>query len=130
MALARLSKDSTVCGIDVFPELVRLSEENVRKSEDGREWLDQGRVKFFVANAYDFRPDDVFDAINVGAAAESVPECLLEQLAAGGRMVIPVVTGDLGCFQQLMQIDRKDDGQLVQRKLVPVLFSPLEKQSL
>lgn len=32
----------------------------------------------------------MFDVIHVGAAAEKVPEALLQQLAEGGKMIIPV----------------------------------------
>lgn len=32
----------------------------------------------------------LFDVIHVGAAAEKVPEALLQQLAEGGKMIIPV----------------------------------------
>lgn len=46
-----------------------------------------------------------FDAIIVTAAAESVPEALLHQLAEGGIMVIPVGTED----QQLLKITRQGD---------------------
>lgn len=34
--------------------------------------------------------DKPFDAIHVGAAADTVPQALLARLAEGGRMVIPV----------------------------------------
>lgn len=34
--------------------------------------------------------DIKFDVIHVGAAAEKMPEALVEQLAEGGKMIIPV----------------------------------------
>ena len=48
-----------------------------------------------------------YDAIIVSAAAPDVPQALLDQLAEGGRMVIPVGRDD---FQQLRLI-RRESGQ-------------------
>jgi protein-L-isoaspartate(D-aspartate) O-methyltransferase len=61
-----------------------------------------------------------FDAIIVTAAPPKIPPRLLEQLAAGGRMVIPV--GD--AFQELQVITRADTGYQVQ-KSIPVRFVPM-----
>ncbi|HET7369759.1 MAG TPA: protein-L-isoaspartate(D-aspartate) O-methyltransferase [Gammaproteobacteria bacterium] len=62
-----------------------------------------------------------FDGILVTAAPEEVPAALLEQLAPGGRMVIPV--GGRG-FQELLRITRKDD-HYEQELLDKVSFVPL-----
>ena len=59
-----------------------------------------------------------YDAIVVTAAAERVPQALLDQLAPDGRVVIPV--GAPG-FQSLRLLDKKGDG----RELVGVTFVPL-----
>ncbi len=48
-----------------------------------------------------------FDAIIVTAAPPTVPPALLEQLAEGGRLIVPVGSGDL---QQLKIIDRSAEG--------------------
>jgi protein-L-isoaspartate(D-aspartate) O-methyltransferase len=48
-----------------------------------------------------------FDAIIVTAGAPEIPETLLNQLAVGGRMVLPV--GDQ-YSQELIKIDRDDSG--------------------
>ena len=62
-----------------------------------------------------------FDAILVAAAAVAVPPTLIEQLAVGGRMIIPV--GRSG-HQELLLITRDEDG-VEQRKLESVSFVPL-----
>ena len=64
-----------------------------------------------------------FDRILVTAAAPHVPEPLVEQLARGGRMVIPVGSGVFG--QQLLLIEKDADGRVVRRNLLPVRFVPL-----
>ncbi|ALP42331.1 protein-L-isoaspartate O-methyltransferase [Aeromonas schubertii] len=61
-----------------------------------------------------------FDAILVTAAASEVPRVLLEQLADGGRMVIPV-----GEQQQALMLIERNGSQLTQRALEPVRFVPL-----
>jgi protein-L-isoaspartate(D-aspartate) O-methyltransferase len=63
-----------------------------------------------------------FDAIVVTAAAATVPKALEEQLAEGGRLVIPVGPSING--QDLLRF-RKIDGQLVREYLGAVRFVPL-----
>lgn len=63
-----------------------------------------------------------FDGILVTAAPERIPEPLLEQLAEGGRMVLPV--GGAG-HQTLLRITRRD-GELHREELALVSFVPLQ----
>jgi protein-L-isoaspartate(D-aspartate) O-methyltransferase len=63
-----------------------------------------------------------FDRIIVTAAAAEVPHALLEQLAVGGRLVIPV--GDTRDTQVITVIERTDRGYEQERTL-PVRFVPL-----
>jgi protein-L-isoaspartate(D-aspartate) O-methyltransferase len=62
-----------------------------------------------------------YDAIMVTAAAADVPRALLDQLAPGGRLVIPVGMGDM---QELLLIVREEDG-FSRRVLDAVRFVPL-----
>ena len=64
-----------------------------------------------------------FDAILVTAAAEHIPQPLVEQLKPGGRLVIPV--GDASRVQTLMLVEKGQDGKTVSRSLLPVRFVPL-----
>ena len=64
-----------------------------------------------------------FDGIVVTAAASHVPPPLIEQLKAGGRMIIPV--GSRFLTQQLVLIIKREDGSLITRQLLPVKFVPL-----
>lgn len=63
-----------------------------------------------------------FDGIVVTAAAAQVPPALIQQLAIGGRLVMPV--GEPGS-QILMTIDRADDQTLRVGRFDPVTFVPL-----
>ncbi len=64
-----------------------------------------------------------FDVIIVTAAASHVPPPLIEQLKPGGRMVIPV--GSRFMTQELLLISKQQDGKLVTRQILPVMFVPL-----
>ncbi len=66
----------------------------------------------------DFAP---FDAILVAAAAPEIPPPLAEQLAEGGRLVVPIGGGE---NQDLVRA-RKRDGRLVLENLYACRFVPL-----
>lgn len=61
-----------------------------------------------------------FSGVIVTAAPDRIPEPLIEQLAVGARMVIPL--GDF--YQQLMVIKKTDDG-VEERSVIPVRFVPM-----
>ena len=62
-----------------------------------------------------------FDAILVTAAASHIPQDLLDQLAVGGRLIIPVGTDE----QVLYLVERVSQSEYRQTKLEPVKFVPL-----
>ncbi|HEX6551048.1 MAG TPA: protein-L-isoaspartate(D-aspartate) O-methyltransferase [Gammaproteobacteria bacterium] len=64
-----------------------------------------------------------YNGIIVTAAPDEVPTALLEQLAPGGRMVIPV--GVQGSAQQLLLITRRDETRYERQILEQVSFVPL-----
>ena len=64
-----------------------------------------------------------FDGIIITAAAPHVPAPLLEQLKPGGRLVIPV--GHEYYAQELLVIQKHENGQFSERKVLDVVFVPL-----
>jgi len=64
-----------------------------------------------------------FDAIVVTAAASHVPPPLVRQLRPGGRMIIPV--GGQFMTQQLLLLEKTDDGTIITRQIAAVRFVPL-----
>lgn len=64
-----------------------------------------------------------FDAIIVTAAGPKVPPSLVEQLAPGGRLVIPV--GPSEADQRLVRITKAEDGSTTEEVLGRVVFVPL-----
>jgi protein-L-isoaspartate(D-aspartate) O-methyltransferase len=67
-----------------------------------------------------------YDAILVTAAVSHIPPPLLRQLKAGGRMVIPV--GAAFMVQHLMLVEKRLDGGVRTRQILPVQFVPLTGQ--
>ena len=64
-----------------------------------------------------------FDGIIVTAAATEIPDALVEQLVPGGRLVIPV--RQRWGQQELMLVQKDEDGECRTEKVLPVAFVPL-----
>jgi protein-L-isoaspartate(D-aspartate) O-methyltransferase len=69
-----------------------------------------------------------FDAIIATAAPETVPPALLEQLAIGGKLIIPV--GKQGSIQRLQIITRNDAESYTTVEYEAVQFVPMIKEKL
>jgi len=120
---ARMAKDSAkVIGIEYVPDLVDFALNNFKKNS--KDLLETGKVQIKVGDGWKGDPNNgPFDAIHVGAAAESMPKALVEQLKNGGRMIIPV-----GKYNQnLIQVDKHADGSVTQEVITPVRYVPLVK---
>jgi protein-L-isoaspartate(D-aspartate) O-methyltransferase len=80
--LARLAKE--VYTIEIIPELAEKARETLNK-------LGYHNIEVKIGNGYaGWIEHAPYDAIIVTAAPDEVPSALIEQLAPGGRMVIPV----------------------------------------
>lgn len=71
---------------------------------------------------YGWADEAPFDKIIVTAAPEVVPSVLLEQLKAGGRMVVPTGAEDA---QVLALVEKDIDGTIGITEIMPVVFAPL-----
>jgi protein-L-isoaspartate(D-aspartate) O-methyltransferase len=110
--LAELARE--VYSIEIVPELG----ERARKTLSS---LGYENVQVRIGNGYEGWPEHApFDGIIVTAAPDAVPPKLLEQLAVGGRMVVPVGTGT----QELLVLTKTPEG-VSERRTVPVLFVPM-----
>lgn len=86
--------------------------------------LGYDRVHVRAGDGYAGWPEHApFDVIVVTAAPERIPQPLLEQLAPGGRLVIPV--GPVSATQQLRLVEKDAQGRLHERSVIPVRFVPL-----
>ena len=105
-----------VFAIERHRELAEAARERLEK-------LGYGNVHILHGDGTKGWPDEApFDAIVVAAAGPKVPESLRQQLAVGGRMVIPV--GPTRFEQRLVRVTRIDGG-FEEEQLEPVRFVPL-----
>jgi protein-L-isoaspartate(D-aspartate) O-methyltransferase len=108
-----------VYSIELIPELASEAAETLQR-------LGYAKVHARQGDGYAGWPSAApFEAILVTAAPPSVPPRLLEQLAPGGRLVIPV--GDY--FQELQVHTRGDEGIEVE-SIFPVRFVPMLRQRI
>ncbi|EIM88976.1 protein-L-isoaspartate O-methyltransferase [Stereum hirsutum FP-91666 SS1] len=116
-----------VVGIEHIPELVEWSKENVRKDGLGSA-LDKEHIVLIAGDGRQgWAEGGPYDAIHVGAAAPTLPQPLVDQLARPGRMFIPVGTHS----QAVLQVDKHEDGSVTKKELFGVVYVPLtdrEKQ--
>ena len=111
--LSKLAKK--VYGIEIVPELA----EGARRALES---LGIENVEIICADGRKGWPEGApYDGIVVAAAAEQVPDALVEQLAEGGRLVIPVG----GRWGQALQASTKRDGKLRAEELCRCVFVPL-----
>ncbi|MEZ5988430.1 MAG: protein-L-isoaspartate(D-aspartate) O-methyltransferase [Planctomycetota bacterium] len=105
-----------VWSVEILPE---LSERAGRVLHE----LGVEGVHLRVGDGADGWPEEApFDGILVTCAAPRVPPVLRDQLASGGRMVVPV-----GPEQDatLLVVERLPDGEVRRRPVLPVSFVPM-----
>lgn len=106
-----------VYSIEVIPELARSASEVLKR-------LGYDNVSVKAGDGYLGWPEQApFDGIIVTAAPDEIPAPLLEQLAPGGRLVIPV--GEVHGNQELLLLQKSADGKTTSRSVLPVRFVPL-----
>ena len=112
--LAELVKD--VYTIEIVEPLGKRAAETLKR-------LGYAGIHARVGDGYQGWPEAApFHAIIVTCAPNAVPKPLADQLAEGGRMVIPV--GKFGELQQLVVL-KKEKGKLVTGRTLPVRFVPM-----
>jgi len=106
---------SQVFSIERIPALLQQARENIQRAGVNNVSLLMGD------GTIGWREYAPYDAILVGAGAPSIPQPLLDQLAEGGRLLIPIGDRD---EQKLVVADRKN-GQIEMHDVAPVRFVPL-----
>lgn len=97
-----------------------------RRAEADLQRLGYDKVHVRIGDGFAGWPEHApYDAIIVTAAAPAVPPPLLDQLKAGGRMIIPL-TGRFG-DQELVLVQKSSDGRTAQETILPVRFVPLTR---
>jgi protein-L-isoaspartate(D-aspartate) O-methyltransferase len=106
-----------VTGIERQHELIEVARQRMRQ-------LGYDNVEIVEGDGTRGWPDGApFDAILAAASGSHVPKPLIEQLAPGGRIVMPL--GSPNAIQHLVVVSKKQDGTLQQSDLGAVRFVPL-----
>jgi len=113
--LAQLARK--VYSVEIIEELGQNAKQRLRQQGCGN-------VELKIANGYhgwsEYAP---FDKVIVTAAPDLIPPLLIQQLKAGGKMVIPA---GLPNMQKLMLAEKLADGRMTMKEILSVRFSPLE----
>lgn len=115
--LARLAPSGRIFTIERLPDLLVEAEDRFRR-------LGLSNIETRLGDgAHGWHEGAPFNGIIVAAAAPHIPEPLVDQLAAGGRLVIPI--GDLAS-QELVILERPVNGSSIkERRAGGVRFVPL-----
>jgi protein-L-isoaspartate(D-aspartate) O-methyltransferase len=109
---------NTVFTIEIIEELGNEAKNRLQK-------LNYTNVNVRIGDGYDGWPEEApFDAIMVTAGAQEIPQPLIDQLADGGRMIIPV--GQTRYLQQLVLITKKK-GKISHERKLAVRFVPFTR---
>ncbi|KAJ8099933.1 protein-L-isoaspartate O-methyltransferase [Lipomyces tetrasporus] len=114
-----------VIGVEHIKELNEAAEKRFVADEGtvAKEILQKGEVVFKTSDGRRGCPGEMFDVIHVGAAVPVVPDALLEQLKAPGKMFIPV--GDVHEDQYIYEYTKDAVGNLKRERLFGVSYVPL-----
>ena len=104
-----------IYSMEYYPKLADLAKETLSR-------LNYSTVQIKQGNGYEgwkeFAP---YDAVIVTCAPQEVPRTLVDQLAEGGRMILPV--GDR--FSQDLYLVRKQKEKVTEKRLISVIFVPM-----
>ena len=106
--------------IEIIPELAEGAKNILNH-------LSYKNITVRAGDGYKGWPEEApFERIMVTAAPAEVPQTIVDQLAPGGRMILPV--GAQFLVQYLWVIEKDDQGTVTKEKILPVRFVPMVKE--
>jgi protein-L-isoaspartate(D-aspartate) O-methyltransferase len=104
--------------IEILPSLAKRAHATLQR-------LGYKSVQLRMGDGYQgWKEHAPFDAILVTCAPDHIPQPLIDQLAEGGRMVIPVGEQTAARGQELLLVE-KAGGKIKRTSIAPVIFVPL-----
>jgi protein-L-isoaspartate(D-aspartate) O-methyltransferase len=101
--------------IEIVPALAHTAAERLKR-------LGYDTIEVKTGDGYQGWPDQApFDAIIVTAAPDEIPQRLVEQLADGGRMILPLAEG---YPQKLIRLEKRGE-RILQEHISDVMFVPM-----
>ena len=105
--------------IEILPELATTAQDRLQA-------LGYQNIQFRSGDAFAGWPEaGLFDGIIAAAAPADIPDALVEQLAPGGRLVLPVGTDS----QRLVIVTKGDDDTVTREDAGAVAFVPMTGQA-
>ncbi|KAJ4489924.1 protein-L-isoaspartate O-methyltransferase [Lentinula aciculospora] len=115
-----------ITGIEHISQLTDWSISNLKRDGLG-EALERGQIEMVTGDGRLGYPSNApYHAIHVGAAAPELPQELVDQLAPGGRMFIPIGT----YMQNIYHVDKDKSGKVTQTEVMGVRYVPLTDRNL
>lgn len=103
--------------IEIVPELAEQAKKRLAKYPN---------VTVRHGDGYEGWPEEApFDRIILTAAPPEIPQSLIDQLKPGGKLLAPV--GRSPWSQELVLIEKRPDGKLRRKSILPVVFVPMVK---
>ena len=113
--LSRIARE--VVSIERYRTLADAARERLKT-------LGYNNVTVIAGDGFNGAPDRApFDRIIVTAATDAVPQALVDQLAVGGKMVLPL--GPHKGTQSIVKLTKEANGELTRETLIAVRFVPL-----
>jgi protein-L-isoaspartate(D-aspartate) O-methyltransferase len=86
-------------------------------------------VQVRIGDGYEGWPENApFDRIIVTCAPDDIPQPLIDQLADGGRIVIPV--GKQSEAQYMVMVSKDQQGRITRKRYYPVRFVPMTGKAM
>ncbi|KAG5979936.1 hypothetical protein E4U55_004559 [Claviceps digitariae] len=124
-----------VVGLEHIRALQQLGESNMRKSSEGKEMLESGKVRFRLgdgrlgfqepARIGEEKHGTAWDVIHVGACAKELHRSLIDQLKAPGCMFIPIEDDEGGVMQSVWRILKDENGKITKENICGVRYVKL-----
>ena len=122
VAMSKMMNDKgCVVGIEHIKDLYNFGAKNIKKHH--RNLLEKKNIELILGDGrIGFRERAPYKCIHVGAASMEVPKVFIEQLALGGRLVMPLGPRD---DQYIYLIDKDMHGNIIYQKGLCVRYVPL-----
>lgn len=114
-----VGENGHVTAVERIPELHDFGKKNIEKFG----YVGMGRVKCVLGDGSDgYAEDAPYDRILVSASAEEIPSAYKDQLAVGGKMVIPI-------YNALAYVEKKTEEEFYIERFPGFVFVPLIEKS-
>ena len=123
VAMSKMMGDKgTTVGIEHIEELCEFAKKNISKNH--KNLLDEKKIILIQGDGrLGYKKLGPYNCIHVGAAASELPQPLIDQLAFGGRLVIPV--GNQITGQYIYIYDKDRNGKISRKRELGVRYVPL-----